>query len=260
MAREGANAATEKRFSIPDGSIGHDRLVATQTAIHEIQSEHPEVLSLCCFGSSTTGAARETSDIDGWLFVDVSKLAAQTDLDEDNFVETKDIKRPYGTRKSIQLKKDVREKYNQLIRSKLKQEQGLTDEQVQHIRAVPVSSAIIDVLVEDLYGWDTKLQQYYSVIEENNRRLDAHDTNTISAKMPDRPSLGILPDMFHLAVGRGIEPWRTVLLAKLVSLGKPGDRIWQEIITNTEMIENHMNSGTNKAYPRDLDQAIKVYG
>lgn len=254
---------TEKRFIIPVDSIGHERLKATQSVIQEVQAEYPEVLSLCAFGSSTTGKAKEASDIDGWLFVDVDQITERTGILASELVETEVRQTEWGgSLKRIHFNDEVQHRYDHLVRDRLQQRLGLSDEQLDHIVSKPISNEIVDELLNDLLNYDTDLQAYYKQRREITRSINEgnFDVDLMPAFMPDRPNFGILPIMFHLAIGRGIGPWRTMLVDRLSSLGDPGERIWNIIILDTETFENRLNANPNKSYPRTLDQARQAYG
>ena len=71
--------------------------------------------------------------------------------------------------------------------------------------------------------------------------------------------MSCLPYMFHMAIGQGIEKYRSYLIGKLEGLGDNGELIWKELIEEAEMMENHLNSGTNINYPRTLAEAKIQY-
>lgn len=251
--------ASEKRFSIPKDSIGFVRLKETQIVVKEIKTEYPEVLSLCVFGSNTKGTAREASDIDGYLFVDSSQLAKKIGCDEKGIVITEVEDKEFYKSKKTHFNEDVSLRYNGLIREQLKTRLGLTDEQVKHIRTRPISESIIDDYVEDWKKWDENMQKYEVEKAEYDKSLDNNDFSQHRPERPDNLQTSFLPYIFHMAIGQGIERYRGYLISKLEEIGAGGERIWKEVIEGTEMMENHLNTGTNIYYPRTLREAKEQY-
>jgi len=249
----------EKRFVIPKDSIGFVRLKETQAVVREIKSEFPEVLSLCVFGSNIKGKARKDSDIDGYLFVDSLQLAKKLKCDEKDIVVTEIEDREFYKSKKIHFNEDIASRYSGLIREQLKTRLCLTDRQVEHVRTRPISESIIDNYIEDWKGWDKNMQLYEIASIEYDRSLDNGDFLQNRPKLPGNMQTSFIPYIFHMAIGQGIEKYRSYLIKKLCDLGNSGERIWKEVIEGTEMMENYLNTGTNIYYPRTLEEAKEQY-
>lgn len=257
MGEGGSNA--EKRFIVPKEAIGSVRLNELQRVVDEVKAEYPEVLSVCVFGSSTKGRARKDSDIDGWMFVDSAIVAEKLECSQSDVLDVEVKDDDFGRRKSTFFKDKVEVGYGDLVRAKMKERLGLSDEQVEHIRALPVSEAIIEEYVEDWRIWDESVQKYQIDREAYMTALENRDYSLERPVLPDNPQLSVLPYMFHMAIGRGVEKYRAYLINKLEALGDGGDRVWRRVIERTEMMENHLNSGTGLSYPSTLAEAKNQY-
>jgi predicted nucleotidyltransferase len=251
-----------KRFIVPKDSICQVRLHETQNVIDEVKKEYPEVLSLCAFGSTTKGKAKESSDIDGWLFVDSSEVANKYGLEEKDIVDVLDAKSTNTDEfrfKYTYFNENIIQKYGMMVKNQLKQKLNLLDEQVAHIRPRPISEAIIDDYVEEGKKWYEGEKKYEKEIDEY---INSRMRNNFSVERPrlNNPiQLGSLSEMFHMAIGQGIGKYRTYLIDKLNSMGDCGEKIWAKIIEETEMMENHLEIGTGVFYPRALNQAEQIY-
>ena len=65
--------------------------------------------------------------------------------------------------------------------------------------------------------------------------------------------------MFHLDVGGGIRKYRKAFIDELAKLGPEGERLWEETIRSTEMMENNLSLDESRHYPRTLSEAVEVY-
>lgn len=249
-----------KRFALSSEPFAKERLKVLRSAFNEVHVEHPEVISLALYGSMTKGTAVEKSDIDAWVFVDADVLEKQkkTESRQAGHVVDKDVS--HG-RETYYLKPEIGKRYSGFIRERLK-EDGLQQDQVQHIRTLPISRDIIrkslDRLkkgVQALGKWKFDKEEYDSQITNKNFR----------AKSPNRPENPDVPlnlyAMFHLSMGTDIRKFRRLLIDELLQEGEIGEAMWKEIIEDTEFMEQGMPmKPTGKRYPRTLKQALGVYG
>src|SRR5258708_1928851 len=141
---------TPKRFNLQNENfpeVAKQRLRAIKEEVKNLRQEKPEVLSLCMFGSLTTGKSRPDSDIDGYLFIDLDKAAKRKSTLPSNITETEidDL----GTPETL-LNDEVSLSYSQPLRDRLKQDLKLSDEQVKHIRSRPISKEIIHEHTENI--------------------------------------------------------------------------------------------------------------
>ena len=258
-----------KRFQLSGEKFAKERMATVKEVVKSLQSKHPEVLSLCMFGSMTTGTARPESDIDGYLFVDVTKSAAARKTSPDAIIETQ--KSDHSRTPTAYFTEEVAADYTLPIRDALKSKLGLSDEHVEHIRSRPISREIIDQQVNSVVGQIQELEKYKLAMAERelNDPFDKPDSTPeeIQAYWDNRPEHPPFPDvgtnlsaMFHLETGGGIREYRQYLLDKLGGLGETGEKVWRVVIERTEAMEQHLRTGTEVNYPRSLEKAREVYG
>lgn len=235
----GAESELGKRFMVTKETFALGRLRTAQEVVREMRNNNPEIQSLMVFGSTTKGKAREESDIDGWLFVDPGMV-------------------PDGRKKELKLDEwgfssELAKFYSQKLRSEMRKRLNLTEDQVEHLRTLPISESIIDKAVLQV---DEGLQKY----EVYKSRLQTWQIKNSGPRPEevDQPDVPLnIYAMFHLAIGNGIRKYRNYLITKLEEMGPRGELIWKEIIADTKMMENHR---TEKRYPKTLKQARVVYG
>lgn len=243
-----------KRFRLSKEAFAKQRIAAVKTEIAKLRVTKPEVLSFCMFGSLTTGRSKPVSDIDGYLFVDADKAAEKRDVSSGEVIETTTDE--YGSIETV-FEENIANDYVSQLKEHLKHDLLLEDEQVKHIRSLPVNQEIIDSHVENLrqrvednVAYEKKLQQYVE--------------SGYNGACPDRPyspmPSTILKAMFHLDVGGGIGKYRQYLIDKLSDMGGIGESIWKTVIEEgTEMMEQHLNTQTDVKYPRTLTEARELY-
>jgi len=251
---------TEPRFIIPKDSLGYERLVETQAIVKELKTENPEIISLCVFGSNVKGTAADKSDIDGWLFVDSSIVALQTNKEEKDVLEIGTIGEDFYAREDIHFEKDIEQKYNDLLRSKLKDRLNLADDQVKHVRTRPISESIMDRYITKWDSWGKEMKTYKARRIQQEAEIANHDFSGIFPHLPENLESGYISYIFHMALGHGIEKYRKYVINKLVDRGETGELIWKEIISGTEIMENHLSTNSKVSYPRNLAEAISIYG
>jgi predicted nucleotidyltransferase len=251
---------SEKRFVLSTEEFSRERLNAVKNEVVEMQQKYPEVLSLCMYGSMVKGTAHEGTDIDGYLFIDSELASERAGLSEEEILEK------YSYDNQMYLTKDVAEKYSTEFREGLKQKVNLKDEDVEHIRSRPISKKVIDDEIETLLRYYRELEKHEVDMEkwfdsEPQRGSNIDDLLAYQKSKPKRPeyvapSLG---PMFHLDVGNGIKKYRKLFIEKLNQLGIEGEKIWEDTIRGTEMLENNLSLDEDKHYPRSLKDATKIY-
>lgn len=258
----------KKRFILSKEEFAERRIETVKGVVKELKQKHPEILSLCMFGSMTTGNARLESDIDGYLFVDADVVAKKLGRKEDDILDKTEANVEY-------FKYDSKLKipdWAQEIRDQLKEKLNLSDEQVKHIRTRPISESIIDQHLDGLMGQIKKAEDYRQQLKRwetsepqtSGRIEDLEKLTEYYKQKPEHPGL---PDsstnlfgMFHLETGGGIKNYREYLIGRLLTSGEIGEKAWKEIIKTTEELESHLQSNAGKKYPRILEEAKKVYG
>lgn len=243
------NGVSEKRFRLSGEAFAKERLRGAKTTIDDLRREHPEILSLCMFGSMVKGNAKPESDIDGYLFVDADSVPDAQLVSQQREGSTE-----------VLFDQHTQDFYTTMIRDRLKNQNGLKDEQVRHVRVRPISESIIGQELGLLSSWAIAAEQH----EQTIAPFERGERSWADAPPDLRPPDYVLPSenlsaMFQLDVGGGISRYRTSLLEKLSSLGDRGERIWQLIVRETESLEQRFHWDTKLAYPRTLAEARKVY-
>lgn len=271
LAKERPKNESDKRFVLSKEEFSKQRLDAVKQEVDALRQKYPEVLSLCLFGSMVKGTAHEGSDIDGYLFIDTSVIAEQEDVAEEQILDEETyLGHTYLT-------DEIAKKYVLELRSGIQEKTGLDEEGVKHIRSMPISEKIIDDQISKTQAYlEIKKQtaigrdMYYQNIDKWQRNkpprgsaielLLAHEKNKPEfPKYPDPVSTGF-GSMFHLDVGGGIRKYRKMFIDKLVQLGPEGEKIWEDTIQSTEMMENNLSKAEDKHYPRTLAEAVAMYG
>lgn len=263
-------SAIPKRFVLPEQDFAKNRLAIVHQEVKQFQKEHPEVLSLCLFGSLTTGHSRPESDIDGYLFVDAEQIAAAGNIDQSSILKTIHTEYYESASPTTYFTEPVVAKYTYPFRERLKSKLGLTDEQVKHVRSRPISKDIIDQHVEKIVDQINALKKYRENIEEwelndphDNQASTPEDIEAYWKYQPKHPpfptSATNLSAMFHLDLGGGITKYRQYLIEKLTQMEEVGQQVWTTIIEDTEMMEQHLDTNTEIHYPRTLADAYQTY-
>jgi predicted nucleotidyltransferase len=66
---------SKKRFKLSPEEFAVERARGIHEAVHELQRSHPEILGMTLFGSLTKGLSRPDSDVDGFIYVDLQRVA-----------------------------------------------------------------------------------------------------------------------------------------------------------------------------------------
>lgn len=242
------NKDVSKRFTLSKEGFAVDRLEAIKNTIGEIKSSHPEVLSLTAYGSMVKGTARESSDIDGYLFVDAESVNGQTQTDRfDNIV----------------FSQDIQTKYQDLARLGLKEKADLADEQVKDVLVLPISGEIIDEEIGRLLPYAQQIAEYRKAKEE----AEISGKDILDEDYPHHPdneqwthANNNLSSMFHLAVGKGIEKYRGYLLDRLKTYGDAGEVVWEDIVGSVKFMEQGKSEKPFDKYPKTIQDAERIYG
>lgn len=247
----------QPRIVIPKDNLARTRLIEVQKQINEIQSTHPEVLGLTVFGSSVSGRMHEASDIDGYLFIDVDNLP-------ENSFSNKIERGSFDIdRRRVRLSEEYVSHYKHLIGDPLQDSLNLTPLQVEHLRPLPISHQIIDVLVSDYVEYHHRIDAYNQREQEIIECLDRQEFDfPPSLPWPNEPFNEILYGLFHMTIGHGLEPYRNQVFETLGNLGEKGELIWSEIIEHTIGMETKMGNDprTNGIkFPKTLSSAKSAY-
>jgi len=258
MIEDITREVSESRINIPKDSIAYTRLIETQSVVKELKQEYPEILSLCVYGSNIKGFATQQSDIDGWMFVDSQLLARDIDIEESTLLEKKKETNRYTKckKEEIYFCEEIEYFYDLLIQSEIKERLNLCEIQVQHLRTRPLRKKIIDYNLEYYKRWVNRETLYRKGEKNINRLRDYIGKPPIYSGCLNT---GYLPYIFHMAIGQGVEHYRSYLVKELTKMGERGDIIWSEIIEGVEVMENRFMLKTNIKYPRTLSEAKEIY-
>jgi len=130
--------ALQKRFELPKDEQIRERLVSFQNAISSLQESNPEVVGATVYGSMVTGSAKETSDIDGFVFID-AKRAKGNLTDEDWQRAKREAEKQEGI---DEIDLAVINHY-QVVVDKSLEAANLTEHQAKGIRVRAISDEII---------------------------------------------------------------------------------------------------------------------
>jgi len=244
-------ADSNDRISFSEEDSSKERTKVIEQKMAEMKNGHPEVLSLCLIGSMLENGTRSEDDAVGFLFFESKE---EEIFDQSNNLENDE---------EFRLAKNLEKNYQDELRSGLS-DIFLSKEQIQRLQVVPINKQLIDLgLTKILKAFESQ-KDYKKAHDawEKNKPIDYIDE--YYKLEPERAQLPLpeqrLSAMFHLEVGGGIKKYRDYLLKRLGEMGEDGERVWQEIINYTEMMEQDLSFGTGKKYPKNLKEAIKVYG
>lgn len=254
----GQNQVGEKRFRVGQEGFVKERLEALKATVAELKHEDPNVLSLCVFGSTVKGRARERSDIDGYLFIQTDPADAariQTTRDETGVSTT------FRMEEAGRLKED--------FLHRMQKKAPFSEEQVNGIKFRPINSEIVRDHLSTFLAQKEALDSFEKLHEAWVSELssdildDPQQLAVYKEREPVRPEhpepSSTLTGMFHLDVGGGIREYRTELIKSLEKLGEAGEKAWRDIIDSVQMMEQDMELREEIRYPRSLSEARRVY-
>ncbi len=277
-SNENPEKAAPKRFSLSREEFAMKRIMALKETVKEMKKRYPEIISFGLFGSMSRGQVKETSDIDGYLFVDAEQVQnAENKLRGKNSQPVVEYQREESDEeagvKSIYLYPHFRDEINESYQGSLQDTlhrriPDFSEEQIKHVRVLPLSNEVIDTLVDDLirshedWGeYNERLQTTYPQGASKKEILESKDNLNMPQAYFDISLL--LRSIFHLDVGGGLKPYRARLIEKLEKAGPVGKHIWKRIIKNVERWEQKLGFKdklpTKVRYPRTLTEAKHVY-
>ena len=226
--------------------------------------DHPEALTLSIYGSMAREQSRPDSDVDAYLLVNAEKT--QNEGDEPT---TRTIDRPFGS-PIVRLAEPAEKQYHESIRGALKTELKLEDNQVEHVRVLPISREIVDWSLNNLR---TQIQEYKAAREQNERETEnvsqpwkpgeqLGKTDYVNVRLP-MPSRNVTA-LFHPGVGTGAQEYRDYVLDQLASLGEEGEEMWHWIVEEVRYWESPKTTEEggqkfDKTYPQTIAEARATY-
>lgn len=260
-----------KRFNLPKEEQLKSRLDTLKTTFNTLQQSNPEIIGLTIYGSMATGGAKETSDIDGFVFLEEGKTKEHITEEDYHWAEEESqqyekTKPEWSTSRGVSdIDLAATHRYRPIVHETLKAK-GLTEEQIKHIRIRVVSDEIIRDELEKTLESERKFIKYKEDMATWDNKLDELPFDQWPSwdekpKFPDQYIVDWkIPAMFHLEIGRGLTHYRSEVVKQLREAGEVGERVWQHVIGNTADMERHMR-GSNypHLYPTTLDEALNYY-
>jgi len=221
------------RFDISERAS--ENLASIKRVLTGYQQNHPEVIGMTMYGSQTKGLDTETSDFDGYLFVE-DESGLPSDPSEPKRITPQDIDPTYD-----KVYSNVAPEFRSLVERELQ----IPPERTKHIKVRILSKERIDTEVNDLLSYCLAREEYFD------------DTNKT---YPDLPSSS-LDLLFHLQLGNGLDHYRAYTLNRLKNGGAIGELAWKLILESTVIMETRGRKNPEPyLYPKTLDEAIKRYG
>jgi predicted nucleotidyltransferase len=257
------------RFTFSSEPYAQERVAAVQATIEELKKEYPEIVSGVLFGSLTKGAARIDSDIDLYVFIDPEKLANKDVLvyKRMNFTRKDgDVRREF-TMAWLHFNQEVRDKYANLVRNKIKEKLfgKLTVEQLKDIIVEPLNESVLSYELQQLID---SYSTYPNQPDENGElEKDSikHLTETHDIPPPQGSSIKAADPLWYVFsydIGGDLSTYRTYVIEYLSKRGTAGESAWHNIIRNVEIWEQKArfeDLPTTINYPRLLEEARNLY-
>ncbi|MES3005770.1 MAG: nucleotidyltransferase domain-containing protein [Patescibacteria group bacterium] len=278
------------RFDVGDNGEIRERLSIIQESVREIQETYPEVVGFLMFGSMVKGYATEESDIDGRIIIDVEQIHDKNS-NTVTVIGWRSLKNDAGalsvkerglSPSSIHARFEdaTKKRYEDLIKDKFKLGiSKLSDEQVRHIEALPISFEALDKILKI---WRDNVAEFKAIEDADKKIRKKHKKEELSDedmaflmreksfKLPEKniQASEYLSQLFFLSVGSSnIRPYRAYIIKKLFSYGEIGKEMWTHIISYTEIMERRLVDEEKKEgealsvkYPRTLEDAKYIYG
>lgn len=252
---------SDRRFEVSKAQFSKERLSALRHGFEKFQAQNPEALAFGMFGSMVQGRAIESSDIDGFLFLDaVAVLAKNKDSSIDTV--TSEVIEHTGIIKETMLDDKTEHQYSSAFRETIVAEsEALTAEHLPHLFVRPVSYEIIDQHIEEFVDLIHRFDEWIVKSKEREDFLAQGGEEKRAPSVPEKPTLmqvsPNLVSLFYLQLGHGLDPYRNYLLEKLSQMGEVGEVVWKGIGRGLEAFEQ--GTITDKKYPRTLEEAKGTY-
>ena len=233
----------EPRFLPATESIAHERLNHFRGTVKEFQKKFPEVLGATVFGSMIKGEqAKETSDIDSFIYIDKDKIPKDIGIDNPHDLE-------------------------QLYLSKFKNKLNLPEDDFQKyyhdLRTKVLSNDILENSIADFIDYEESHEEYKKMVESTYsfEMLEEEKNKLLKAEPPLAYINQPISGMFHARVGTGIEKYRQLFLEKINSLSDKNmaEKIWRSVHFNLKTYEQREDENKTIKIPETLNEALQVY-
>lgn len=286
----------EKRFRLKEDAYAREKLHALQSGLKKIQAEHPEVIGATAFGSLTTGKGHEKSDIDCFVFVDVtpatiriqkivgeqrgktppergqkggmpagfnSRLLLMKSIFERSLVNSVTDESIIGLERSEEdaagsywTENGLDEFYENLVEKTVQDEFRTRG----HQNTLEVSPVIIPMSISAI---DAVIQE--RLLPNGRQEMKFSVTGTPETHKKGRGYFAssrigaVLGCMFHMDIGGGIRPYREHVVKRLSEAGPRGEKMWSEIADYVQRWEGSEWANRNIRFPSILEEALRIY-
>lgn len=232
----------ESRFKLATNESARERLDNFRSEVKNFQKEHPEVLGATVYGSMIKGSqAKETSDIDAFLYIDQEALPEEEKLSDSKELETK-----------------YRNKFLENIQA--------SPEEIKNyyvdMRAELLSDNILDKDIESRIEYDQKYKDYRIMLNEKYPGASPDEQERLLASEPEFKQISSpIAGMFHARIGTGIEKYRKSFIEKIVSLPNKelAEDIWKDVCTHLNTMEQRSDPSKKIEIPSNLNDAMLTY-
>ncbi|MEI7810230.1 MAG: nucleotidyltransferase domain-containing protein [bacterium] len=232
----------ERRFTPAIETSAKTRLNNFRDGIKDFQKQNPEVLGATVYGSMIKGEqAKETSDIDAFLYIDKETLPEGENGKSKDVVE---LEYRNNFLKSLNIPEGEVSKYYGDLRPKLLDNQTLDND--------------INTRIE----YDNKMKAYKKMLEEKyTYEASDEEKEKLLSQEPQFKNDFAISGMFHARVGRGIEKYRHMFLDKVNALPdkEMAEKIWNEVYFDLKTFEERSDPNKKIEIPSTLNDALRVY-
>ena len=264
------NNSRIKRYILSKDRQINERLGIVENVFKKLQQQHPETIGMTLYGSLVTGGAHEKSDIDGFIFID--EIATRNFTEDDmkwaktERAKAESSKPKWSTSKTTELDDLAATSHYTPKVERLFNEAGIPREMIEDVRIRIISQKIIHQEIQRAIDEEGRIVEHE---EKQKRWLEMLEQKSAIGllRLHERPAYPKtesidwkIPALFHLAVGNGLESYRSVVLQKLASQDVLGGRVWKKIIDRTADMEQHLRgSNYTHLYPQTIEEAVAKY-
>lgn len=234
------------------------RLTALKEVLAELSEDHSDIVGATIYGSTASGKARPDSDIDGYVYADISK-SENPDIAE-HIVATKEVfsvEVAFGE----ELGKAMSDDINSRILAKMGELSAIEKDgkdALSDLKVVPISEDIINQNIAELSDWaqaHNAREQYWRDLETSEEIPEEYNL----PELPDSPSslARQINGLFHPDVSGSLGDYRRQVVEGLKQLGAAGEYVWQGV---ADFIETFEGNREIEEMPRTLEEAARVYG
>lgn len=232
----------ERRFTLATETSARTRLDNFRDGVKDFQKQNPEVLGATVFGSMIKGEqAKETSDVDAFLYIDKETLLEGENGKSEDVVESE-----YRNNflKSLNIPADEASKYYGDLRPKL------------------LDSEILDNDINTRIKYDNQMKEYKKMLEEKyTYGASDEEKEKLLSQEPQFKNDFAISGMFHARVGSGIEKYRHLFLDKVSELSdkEMAEKIWNDVYFDLKTYEQRSDPNKKIDIPPTLNDALRVY-